>query len=483
MSTKTTSPLKATIWSFVERLSTEAMTFVIGVILARLLSPTDYGIIGLTTIFIVISNVFIESGFSNALIRKVDRTEKDLSTAFLFNLGVGVLMYVLLFSTSGLIANLFDEPLLVDLVRIVGLNVLFNSLCIVQNALLTAKLNIRLLTIINLSSQIPSGLVAIYMAYNGFGVYSLAVQSVLCAILKTILLWVFAEWRPSERFDKESFRYLWGFGSKLLLSSLIGTFIGNLHSFLIGKYIGKSDLGYFSKGSTLSMHVSNITIGIVQKVGLPLLSRYQHDIDELRNHFQTMMKLLVLIIAPLSAFFVFEAKDIILFLWTDKWLNTVPMFQLIVCCVVLGPMGAMSLSLMSVMNRTDIVLKIEILKKSVFLVVIFFSFQYGIYGLLIGQIFNNVFAALVNMYPTKNLLKYSYMSQLLDVSKYVLYSYAIGIPFFLLIATESHLLNIVLFTLLYFSTYCLFLKLIKDELFIKYSSVFLNSVKNKFFHN
>lgn len=482
MPSKTTSPIGATIWSFIERLSSEAMTFVIGVVLARLLAPSDYGIIGLTTIFIVISNVFIDSGFSNALIRKIDRNEKDLSTAFLFNLAVGSFLYALLFVCAGVIADFFEEPLLVILIRIVGLNVLLNSLCIVQNALLTAQLNIRLLTIINLSSQIPSGIVAIYLAYSGFGVYALAIQTVMCSFIKTIMLWFFAEWRPAERFNMQSFHYLWGFGSKLLLSSLIGTIIGNLHSFLIGKYIGKSDLGYYSKGNTLSMHVSSITIGIVQKVGLPLLSQYQHNIDELRSHFQTMMKLLVLIIAPLSAFFVYEAKDIVLFLWTDKWLDTVPMFQLIVCCVVLGPMGAMSLSLMSVMNRTDIVLKIEILKKSVFLAVIFYSFQYGIFGLLIGQIFNNVFAALVNMYPTKNLLRYSYMSQLIDVSKYVIYAYVIGLPLFYVIATDSHLLNIILFFALYFSTYCLFLRLIKDELFLKYSVVFINTLKNKFSH-
>ncbi len=479
MSSKTTSPLKATIWSFVERLSTEIMTFVIGVLLARLLSPSDYGIIGLTTIFIVVSNVFIESGFSNALIRKIDRSEKDLSTAFIFNVVVGILLYGLLFFCSGLIADFFSEPILVDLIRIVGLNVLFNSLCIVQNALLTAQLNIRLLTIINLCSQIPSGIFAIYFAYKGYGVYALAVQSVLCSFLRTVLLWMLAKWRPVEPFDKQSFCYLWGFGSKLLLSSLIGTIVGNINSFLIGKYIGKSDLGYYSKGNSLSMHVSSITIGIVQKVGLPLLSKYQNDIEVLKNHFQSMMKLLVLIIAPLSAYFVYEAKDIILFLWTDKWLDTVPMFQLIVCCVVLGPMGAMSLSLMSVMNRTDIVLKIEIIKKTVFLIVIFYSFRYGIFGLLIGQIFNNVFAALVNMYPTRRLLNYSLMSQLFDVTKYVVYAYVIGLPLYYFISTDYYLLNIVLFFVLYFSAYCLFLWLIKDELFLKYSEVFFYGVKNK----
>ncbi len=481
MSSKSASPIKATIWSFVERLSTEIMSFVIGVILARLLSPSDYGVIGLTTIFLVISNVFIDSGFSNALIRKVDRTEKDLSTAFYFNFVIGGISYILLFLFSNLIAVFFEEPLLVDLIRIVGLNVMLHSLCIVQNAILTSQLNIRLLTVINLSSQIPSGIVAIYLAYNGFGVYALAVQTVLCSVIRTIMLWVCVKWRPRERFDKQSFNYLWGFGSKLLLSSLIGQLVGNIHSFLIGKYIGKADLGYYSKGNSLSMHVSSITIGMVQKVGLPLLSQYQDDVELLKKQFQTMMNLLVLIIAPISAFFVYEAKDIVLFLWTDKWLDTVPMFQLIVCCVVLGPMGAMSLSLMSAMNRTDIILKIEVIKKTVFVIVIFYSFRYGIFGLLIGQIFNNIFAALVNMYPTKNLLKYSYVSQLIDVTRYIVFAYLVGLPWCYVVSTDFHLLNILIFFILYFSTYCLLLRIIKDELFLKYSAIFINGCKHKLF--
>ena len=220
---------------------------------------------------------------------------------------------------------------------------------------------------------------------------------------------------------------------------------------------------------------------MVQKVGLPLLSQYQNDVELLKKQFQTMMNLLVLIIAPISAFFVYEAKDIVLFLWTDKWLDTVPMFQLIVCCVVLGPMGAMSLSLMSAMNRTDIILKIEVIKKTVFVIVIFYSFQYGIFGLLIGQIFNNIFAALVNMYPTKNLLKYSYVSQLIDVTRYIVFAYLVGLPWCYVVSTDFHLLNILIFFILYFSTYCLLLRIIKDELFLKYSAIFINGCKHKLF--
>ena len=211
------------IWSLFDRLGAQFVTFIIGIVLARLLTPADYGLVGIIAIFIAVSNVLIEGGFSNALIRKLDRTESDLSTAFYFNVVVGIFLYVLLFFLAPFIATYFEDPLLIPLLRIIGLNVFFNSLCIVQNAILTAELNIKLQTLISLCSQIPMGIIAIYLAYKGFGVYALAIQSVGYTFIKTILFWCFARWRPITGFSKDSFNYLLSFGSKLVGANLIGT--------------------------------------------------------------------------------------------------------------------------------------------------------------------------------------------------------------------------------------------------------------------
>ena len=465
---KTYTPINAAIWSFLERFSSEIIAFVIGIVLARLLTPHDYGVVGITTIFIVFSNVIIESGFTNALIRKSNRTEDDLSTAFYFNVLVGVFCYVFLFFVAPWIANYFEEPALVLLIRIIAISLLLNSFCIVQTALFTASLNIRIQTIINISSQIPSGLIAIWMAYQNYGVYALAVQKVVSVLIKTILLWLLAKWYPKKKFSLDSLNYLWGFGSKILTATIIGTAFNQVYSVLIGKYIGKNELGFFSKGKSLSEHVSTINNGIILKIGVPVLSRSQENIYKLKDHFREIMKLLVMITAPLSALLFFEAHDLITILWTEKWIETAPIFQLLIIGMLIEPVGTLSLCLMQVVNRTDLILKLEIFKKSVFALVIFVSFQFGIWGLLIGMIFNNYFAALINLYPTKKILNYDYYSQLFDILKYIVISFAIGYFLGFIPLTNILLFNIVLFAILLFIIYVVILYLIKDTLFVKY---------------
>lgn len=476
---KQQNPFVAALWSFFERFSSEIITFVISIILARLLTPKDYGIVGITTIFIAFSNVFIESGFSNALIRKNDRTEEDLSTAFYFNIFVGVFLYIILYFLSPFIALYFDEPVLTQLVKVVSLIVLLNSFCIVPNAILTARLNIRLQAFIAICAQIPAGIIAIYCAYSGLGLWSLAVQQVLKCFIYTLLLWMYGRWYPKTGFSRDSFKYLWGFGSKLLTATLIGSVFNNIYSFLIGKYIGKNELGYYSKGQGLANHVSTISNGVVQKVSLPVLTKYQDNLPLLRDKFRTIMCLITMFIAPISAMCVYEADDIITFLWTEKWIETVPMFQLIVCSIVTGPIGAMSLSLFQVVNRTDITLKLEILKKSVFAIVIFITFQYGVYPLLIGMCFNNFFAALVNMYPTKFILKYSYWNQLLDILKYIFYSYLWGAILSNVIYLSSPLINIIVYSMIYIIGYVLILFVFKDGLYLKYANMVLTIISTR----
>ena len=468
---KTQSAYLAVFWSFAERFSTEIVTFCIGVILARLLSPEDYGIVGITSIFIVFSNVLIESGFGNALIRKRDRTDKDLATAFYFNLIVGIFAYIILCIASPYIASYFEISILTPLVKIVSLTFLLNSLCIVPNAILTARLNIRLQAFISFFAQIPAGCIAIYCAYNGLGVWALAVQQVTKCLFSTILLWVFGKWYPKTGFSRESFQYLWGFGSKLLAATLIGTAFNNAYSFLIGKYIGKEDLGFFSKGQGLANHVTILSNGIISKIALPILSKYQDSPVLLREKFRSILCLITITIAPISAFLIYEAEDIIIFMWTDKWIATVPMFQMIVFSIVFSLIGTMSLILFQVLNRTDLTLKLEFPKKFICAISIAIGFYYGIYGLLCGLVFNTIFTSLVNMYPTKRLLDYSYIKQVFDICKYIVYSYALGLPIHLLVNIKCHLLNIFVFLSIYFVIYISFLLLMRDHYAIDYSIV------------
>lgn len=463
--------LSAAIWSFLEKLSSQAVSFIIGIILARLLTPYDYGVVGLTAIFIAISNVFIEAGFANALIQNQHRTEKDLSTAFYFNVVVGLVCYIVLWVVTPSIANWFNEPLLIPLLKIVGLNVVLNSLCIVQTALLTAKLNIRLQTIINLSAQVPAGILAIIMAYKCMGVYALALQTVLSSFIKVVLLWIFAKWIPKEKFNKNSFISLWRFGSRLLGANLIGTAFNQIYSIIIGKFIGKKELGYFSKANGLCSNVDGVTTGIVQRVALPVLAKYQDDERQLTEKFREIMRLLVMLIAPMTSFLCFASDDIVVLLWTEKWLDCSLLFKILIVGIMFGPVGQMSLSLMQALGKTGMVLKLEFPKKFVYCICLSIGFYYGVVGLAIAQVFINIIGSLINVWATRKILPYSYVQQLKDISIYILIAFAIGWCVSWLACFASQIVNITILLFLTIFFYSLVLFMIKD-------SVFKRNIKN-----
>lgn len=462
------SGFTAAIWSFVERLSSQVVSFGIGIILARLLDPYDYGVIGLTAIFIALSNVFIDAGFANALIRNQHRTEKDLSTAFYFNVVIGVLVYSLLWTSTPLIANWFKEPLLIPLLKIVGLNVVLNSLCIVQTAILTAKLNIRLQTIINLSAQIPAGVIAVLMAYRGMGVYSLAMQTVLSSLIKVVLFWIFAKWFPKERFSKGAFLELWNFGSKLLGANLIGTLFNQIYTVIIGKYVGKKELGYFSKANGLCTNVDGVTSGIVQKVALPVLARYQGDEDELTKKFRTIIRLLVMMIAPMTAILCFSSDEIVILLWTEKWLYCSLLFKVLIVGIMFGPLGQMSLSLMQTVGKTSMILKLEMPKKVLYCIYIIIGFQYGVLGLAVAQVFINISGSLVNMWATKKILPYSYWGQIKDIVRYMILAFGIAAVVDKCVHCENLMLVFIVKTIIILLIYMLLLIVSRDSVLMQY---------------
>lgn len=462
------SGFTAAIWSFVERLSSQVVSFGIGIILARILDPYDYGVIGLTAIFIALSNVFIDAGFANALIRNQHRTEKDLSTAFYFNVVIGVLVYSLLWTSTPLIANWFKEPLLIPLLKIVGLNVVLNSLCIVQTAILTAKLNIRLQTIINLSAQIPAGVIAVLMAYRGMGVYSLAMQTVLSSLIKVVLFWIFAKWFPKERFSKGAFLELWNFGSKLLGANLIGTLFSQIYTVIIGKYVGKKELGYFSKANGLCTNVDGVTSGIVQKVALPVLARYQGDEDELTKKFRTIMRLLVMMIAPMTAILCFSSDEIVILLWTEKWLYCSLLFKVLIVGIMFGPLGQMSLSLMQTVGKTSMILKLEMPKKVLYCIYIIIGFQYGVLGLAVAQVFINISGSLVNMWATKKILPYSYWGQIKDIVRYMILAFGIAAVVDKCVHCENLMLVFIVKTIIILLIYMLLLIVSRDSVLMQY---------------
>ena len=282
---------KGLAWSMIERFATQGVQFLFGIILARLLSPDDYGVIAMPLVFLAIAQCIIDSGFSTALIRKPELTEDDLSTAFYFNIGIGILCYAVLFFSSPLIADFYHTPILSSLLKVTALAVLFNPLCAVQQAILTRKIDFKTQAIVSLSGAVVSGIVGLYMAYNGFGVWSLVFQQVGGYVMRTILLWILGKWKPKRKWSWESFHYLWGFGSKMLGSGLLDTIYNNIYPIVIGKYFCANDLGNYTRAQQFATLPSSNVTGVLQRVTFPVLSSIQNEDERLAKNYRKILKL------------------------------------------------------------------------------------------------------------------------------------------------------------------------------------------------
>ena len=285
-------------WSLVENFSLQGIQFVIGVLLARVLSPSDYGMVGMLAIFTAISQTLINSGFSTAIVRKTDRTQTDLSTAFWFNIGVGIVLYFILFFSGPLIARFYNVPLLADLIKVTAITLIFNSLCIVQQALFTIKMDFKTQAKISVSSSLTTGVIGVVMAYNGFGVWSIVWPGVFGGALRCILMWVFSKWRPDKIFSTASFKDLFSFGSKLLLSGLIDTTYNNIYPIVIGKKFSATDLGYYSRAEGYSQLPATSITGVLQRVTFPMLCEIQNDMSRLEHVYRQLLRLSAFVVFP-----------------------------------------------------------------------------------------------------------------------------------------------------------------------------------------
>lgn len=421
--------IKGSMWSLIDNFSSQGFTFIIGIILARLLSPTDYGTIGVLAIFISIANVFVECGFGNALIRKKDRTQADLSTAFYFNLVVGFVIYGILYLIAPFVADFFKMPILVDLLRVLAFCIVFHSMAVVQNAVLTAELNIKSLTIVNISTQIPMGCVGIYFAYKGFGVWTLVIQQVGSAFLKMVWLWIISRWRPSAIFSRDSFMYLYNFGWKLLGTNLLGTFFNDIYGFIIGRYLGARELGFYTKSKQLSEYPKKIIASIVNRVVLPFMVETQGDTSQIRDVYSRLMQLMSFVVFPIFGILIVIAKPLILTLWTEKWVDSVLLFQMFCVGVAFGPFSTLNFCLLQLLNRTDVMLKLEFIKKPICFGMLIASIPWGLTGIVLFASLYNIIGSIINAQPTRKLILYSYKGQINDILMYlivIIFSAVIG---------------------------------------------------------
>lgn len=418
--------VKGVVWSTLERFSVAGVNFIFGLILARLLMPTDYGAIAMLSIFMAIAQTFIDSGFSNALIRKPDRTETDNATAFYFNIGVGLAAYFSLYLAAPYIAQFYKTSILIPLTRIMGLNLLLNSLCVVQQALLTARIDFKTQAKISLNAAIISGLVGIGFAYAGYGVWALAIQSVLASVIRTILLWILAKWRPKAKFSKQSFRNLFGYGSKLLASGLLDTIYNNLYTIVIGKRFSVATLGVYSRADQWANFLAINVTGILQRVTFPILSSIQNEDERLRVNYRKFLRVSGFVIFPLMMGLAAIADPLTRFILTDKWADSIPLLRILCFALMFYPIHAINLNLLQVKGRSDLFLRLEIYKKILGVATLCVTIPMGITAMCVGRVFTSWVALAMNTHYTGKLIHLGFFQQLKDYIPTLLNSFFMG---------------------------------------------------------
>ena len=422
-------------WSAIGRFSTQGVGFVIGLILARLLSPSDYGIVGMIGIFIAIAQSFIDSGFSSALIRKNDRTEVDYSTAFYFNIIIGIASYGLLFLLAPLIADFFSTPILKDVVRVVSINLFLNSLTIVQTAKLTVALDFKAQAKVSLITTIISGVIGIAFAYNGYGVWALVYQSVASSLLRVILLWVITKWIPLLTFSNNSFKSLFSFGGKILVSGLLHTIYMNFITLVIGKFYTPKDLGFYSRGESLaSLPSTNIT-SILQSVTYPILSKLQDDDGRLIAVYRKYIAMSSMIIFFGMCLLAALAKPIVLFILTEKWAEAIIYLQIFCFALMFDHLCQLNLNILYVKGRSDLVLRLEIIKKVISISMIICAIPFGVLAICIARALYSQIAVYINTYYTGKIFGLGYIAQVKDFGGYFIGSLISVMPAYLLSLT------------------------------------------------
>lgn len=403
-------------WSLFEKFANIGMQFVVGIVMARLLSPSDYGITALPAVFIAVSNVLIESGFSQALVRKQDLKDEDIATAFYYSMLVGILLYVILFIFSPLIADFYDEPVLTKLVRITALLFVITPITTPQTVLLQRQLNFKTPARISVINKIVSGIVGVLTAYWGFGLWALVISNITSSVLGCIQTWLAVRWVPKARWSKESFRYLWNYGNKLIATNLLSTLYNNVTPLVLGKVGGTVDLGNLHRARQYASLPNSTITGTLTSVTFPVLSKVNDDKDLLERNYRKMISVSSYIMFPIMMLIAALARPLIIVMVTEKWIAAIYLLQIMCFTYMWQPIQILNLNVLQVMGRTDYTLKLELMKKPIGLLFILGGlFLNGVVGLCYADLAYTFVALMFNSHYTYKLVNVGLRKQLKDV--------------------------------------------------------------------
>lgn len=414
--------VKGVLWSSVERFSVQGVQFLVMLVIARLLDPKDFGLVGMIAIFLAIAQTLIDSGFSQALIRKQDRTETDNSTVFYFNIVVSTLLYLILYAVAPWVASFYNEPQLCSLMRVLCLVVVINSLAVVQRAIYTASIDFKTQAKASFIAAILSGGVGIYLAILGYGVWTLVWQQLLNAGINTVMLWILSSWYPRWMYSWKSFRELFYFGSKLLASALLDTTYNNMYTLIIGKVFNATNLGYYYQSDRFTQLPSSNITGILQRVTYPVLCSIQDNDERLREDYRKLLRMSAFVIFPLMCLLAGVADPLVTLILGEKWQFTASLIVPLSFMMMWWPIHSINLSLLQVKGRSDLFLKLEVIKKIIGVSVLVISIRFGLLFMCYASIATSILCLIINTYYTGKLIQVGFLKQMKDLSGTLLLS-------------------------------------------------------------
>lgn len=399
------------LWTMIEKIGLYVIQLIISIVIARIIGPNNYGLIGMLAIFVALSNTLLDSGFANALIHKRDRTNVDYSTAFYFNVVVGIVLYLSLLLCSSLIADFYNEPQLRVISQVYFLSFLINSLSIVPIAKMTIEMKFKEQSIISIVVQLLTGCVGVLMALSGYGVWALVAQSLGGGMMRMIMLYVYSKWWPMLCFSLVSFKELFNYGSKLLCSSLINTVYNNLYAVVIGRRFSAIEVGNYDKSNQFASLPSTILTSVIMKVLFPLMSEVQDDDEELRNMYAKFIRIPLFFLYPVLVLLSVLSYPLVVLLLKDAWIDAVPILQVLCFVFVFDPLTQINLNILYVKGRTDLVLKLEFIKKPIGLLILFMTMPFGIIAMCFGRIVYSAIAYGINSYFCGSMIGLNIISQ------------------------------------------------------------------------
>ena len=420
------SVLSNFIWRFLERCGAQGVTLIVSIVLARLLDPNVYGTIALVTIFTTIMQIFVDSGMGNALIQKKDADDLDFSSVFYFNIVMCSVLYLIMFFLAPFIAKFYKITELTAVVRVLSLILVISGVKNVQQAYVSRHLMFKRFFFATLGGTIGAAIIGIIMAYFGFGVWALVAQMLFNTTIDTLILWITVKWRPKKMFSMQRLKSLFSYGWKLLISALLDTVYNNIRQLIIGKVYTKSDLAYYNNGKKYPEYlVSNINTAI-DSVLLPTMSNEQNHPERVKSMTRRAIKTATFIIMPLMVGFAVCSRQLVSLILTDKWLPSVPFMQIFCISFAFYPIHTANLNAIKAMGRSDLFLKLEIIKKSIGVVTIIIAIKFGVMAMAYSMLITSFISQVVNSFPNKKLLNYSYLEQVKDMLPQIILSLVMG---------------------------------------------------------